>query len=188
MFEDSGALAIDLNVLFGLNYHETMAANLAERKAKTDDGVSLGGAFWTSDDPFSKKNDELSVEEKRALDLVEKGKAEIAEMHNQNSDYLKTVSDANNTGTCRDRVWLCTEVPKSSSCGFIYHWFSLGMTLLSILLFLAETTPDFNDYREGGRVCKQIVKLHKRVEHPNRGRVTAALSGQPPIRPNRHVK
>lgn len=160
LFEDSGALAIDLNVLFGLNYHETMAADLAERKAKTDDGVSLGGAFWTSDDPFSKKKDELSVEEKRALDLVEKGKAEIAEMHNQNSDYLKTVSDANNTETCRDRVWLCTEVPKSSSCGFIYHWFSLGMTLLSILLFLAETTPDFNDYREGGRVCKQIVKFH----------------------------
>ena len=161
-FQDSGALAIDLNVLFGLNYHETMAQSLAERTAqgKTDDGVSLGGAFWTSNDPFSSKKDELSKEEKRALDLVEKGKKEIAEMHNINSDYLKIVSEAANSNQCRDKVWLCTEVPKSSRCAFIYHWFSLVMTLFSILLFLAETTPEYNDYREGGRVCKEVVKYH----------------------------
>ena len=36
------------------------------------------------------------------------------------------------------------------------------MTLMSILLFLAETTPDFNDYREGGRVCKAVTAFHCR--------------------------
>jgi hypothetical protein len=160
IFEDSGSLALDLNVLFGLNYHEIMAESLSVRKKTTDDGVSLGGAFWASNDPFSKKKDALSEEEMRAVELIEKGKKEIAEMHNTNSEYLQIVEDAIESDTCRDKIWLCTEVPKSSKCAFVYHSFSLGMTLLSILLFLAETTTDFNDYREGGRVCKQIVKYH----------------------------
>jgi hypothetical protein len=151
LFEDTGQLSIDLNVLFGLNYHETMTGTVDKRvtRAKTADGVSLGGAFWSSNDPFSKKKDELSAEEKRALELVEKGKKEIADMHNTNSEYLRIVSDAADSDSCRDKVWLCTEIPKSSRFAFMYHWFSLLMTLLSILLFLAETTPEFNDYREG---------------------------------------
>ena len=56
LFEDSGQLAIDINVLFGLNYHETKEEELKQRlkKEKTNDGVNLGGAFWATPDPFVK--------------------------------------------------------------------------------------------------------------------------------------
>ncbi len=163
LFEDAGLLAIDLNVLFGLNYHDTKADELSQRKARkgTEDGVSLGGAFWNNADPFLKrKGDDLSEAEQRALALVEAGKSEIAEMHNLNELYLKKVTKAIESSSLRDRVWLCTDVPKSSKCAKAYHWFSLVMTFMSIILFLAETTPEFNDYRQGGRVCKEVVAYH----------------------------
>jgi hypothetical protein len=45
LFEDSGSLAIDLNVLFGLNYQETVHASSGRDTAtkETADGVTLGG-------------------------------------------------------------------------------------------------------------------------------------------------
>ena len=50
LFEDSGSLAIDLNVLFGLNYQETVHASSTNGGGRADtatketaDGVTLGG-------------------------------------------------------------------------------------------------------------------------------------------------
>lgn len=161
LFEDSGQLAIDINVLFGLNYHETKEEELRQRlkKEKTKDGVNLGGAFWATPDPFV-KNDGLTPDQLRKIELLKQGKAEITTMHAMNEEYLKRVEKALDRGTCKDKTWLCTDVPKSSKCAAYYHWFSLMMTFLSIILFLAETMPEYNEYRNGGRNCKQVVKYH----------------------------
>jgi hypothetical protein len=133
-----GTLSIDLGVLFGINKGKKKVKTKVNKAPQSD----------------------LTKEEQRTIDLIKNGKQEIADMHKFNSNYIKTIFKAANSNKCRDKIWLCMEVPKSSRCATFFHVFSLGMTLLSIIMFLAETTPDFNDYREGGRVCKQVVKHH----------------------------
>ena len=118
------------------------------------------GAFWNSSDPFSKKKGKLSDEENLALELIDKGKKEILALRTLNRNYLDEVEHAVASDKCRDKLWVCMEIPKSSKCSFFFHWFALIMTLLSILLFLVETMPDFNEYRESGRVCREVVKHH----------------------------
>ena len=158
LFEDALILSNDLNVLFRLNYQEVKAKQ-QETNATDENEEHLDGSSKTIASQ-AKREVKLSKEEKRAVGLVLAGKKEIADMHKFNAKHLTAVRTAVTSKKCRDKIWLCTEVPHSSMCADVYKWFSLGMTLLSILLFLCETTPEFNDYREGGRVCKQVVKYH----------------------------
>ena len=135
---------------------------------------SFTGAFWNSSDPFSKKKQKLSDEENLALELIDQGKKEILALHTLNRNYLDEVEKAAASDKCRDKLWVCMEIPKSSKCSHFFHWFALIMTLLSILLFLVETMPDFNEYRENGRVCREVVKHHcdkiynKYYDHPTK--------------------
>ena len=109
-------------------------------KTKTQDGVSLGGAFWASSDPFSKKKDNLSDAEKKTLTLIEEGKAEIAEMHNKNAQYLKTVSEAAESDSLRDKIWLC----KFENLLFIFwSYINFIKTLTTDNFFLFFFSPFF---------------------------------------------